>query len=64
MKKKPNPHLLLAIKALEIRRRERYAASRHAAKQGFTFGMLAEAKYQQYTEAINYIQTLIDKEME
>ena len=64
MKKKPNPHLLLAIKALETQRRERYAAGRYAAKQGFEFGIHAEAKYQQYTEAINYIQTLIDKEME
>jgi len=64
MKKKPNPHLLLAIKALESQRQEHYSAGRHAAAQGFEFGIRAEAKYQEYTEAIAAIQKIIDAEMD
>jgi hypothetical protein len=49
----------LAIHALEDYRRGHYAAAKSAAGYGFLFGINGKKHYDEYTDAINYFQSLL-----
>ena len=59
MDKSQKNALKLAIHALEDYRRRHYAAARSAAVYGFEFGINGEKHYKEYTDAIEYLRSLL-----
>jgi hypothetical protein len=59
MEKSQKNALKLAIHALEDYRRRHYAAARSAAVYGFEFGINGEKHYKEYTNAIEYLRSLL-----